>query len=140
MAKKSGDFYFNNFIECADCAWRAAKMLESILENYTPGKLDEAISKIHEIEHEGDQKRHELVETLAKSFITPIEREDIMELSRKIDDVTDAVEDIELVTLDKISLVIDIIDDSNSNEFSINILKIKNRIQVKTTLSQLILS
>ncbi len=96
MAKKSKDFYFNNFIECADCAWRAAKMLESILENYTPGKLDEAISKIHEIEHEGDQKRHELVEALAKSFITPIEREDIMELSRNIDDVTDAVEDIAL--------------------------------------------
>src|SRR5699024_5681953 len=62
----------------------------------TPGKLDEAISKIHEIEHEGDQKRHELVEALAKSFITPIEREDIMELSRNIDDVTDAVEDIAL--------------------------------------------
>ena len=69
-------------------------MLESVLEDYAPEKLEDAVAKIHDIEHEGDQKRHELIEALARSFITPIERDDIMEMSRSIDDVTDAVEDI----------------------------------------------
>ena len=41
-----------------------------------------------------DGKKHEMLDRLAKEFIPPIEREDIVELSQHIDTVTDKVEDV----------------------------------------------
>src|SRR5699024_9774859 len=46
------------------------------------------------IEHAADDKKHELLNVLAKAFITPIEREDIILLSQNIDEVTDKIEDV----------------------------------------------
>lgn len=40
------------------------------------------------------KKKHELMKNLAKEFITPIEREDIVTLAQMIDDVTDSIEDV----------------------------------------------
>ncbi|HBR32024.1 MAG TPA: DUF47 domain-containing protein, partial [Clostridiales bacterium] len=45
-------------------------------------------------EHEADATKHRLTKELVKEFITPIEREDIMALCEKIDDVTDAIDDV----------------------------------------------
>lgn len=94
MSKKSDAFYFNNFIECADCTTRAASMLKSVLENFTPGSLDQPLEQIHQVEQEADTHKHELMEELVRTFITPIECEDIMSLSQNLDDVTDAIEDV----------------------------------------------
>lgn len=94
MSKKNDQFYFDNFIECADCALRAAQKLEESLEHYNYSKLSAHIDEIHEIEHEGDSKRHAMMAALAKSFVTPIEREDIMSLSNNIDDAVDTIEDV----------------------------------------------
>ncbi|MBS4804722.1 MAG: DUF47 family protein [Clostridium sp.] len=41
-----------------------------------------------------DVKKHNMMEKLAKEFITPIERGDIIEMAHYIDNVTDAIEDI----------------------------------------------
>lgn len=49
---------------------------------------------LHHIEHTADLAKHDLMEKLLKEFITPIDREDIMELSSALDDVTDSLEDI----------------------------------------------
>ena len=48
--------------------------------------------EIKEIEHKGDEITREIFEQLVKSFITPIEREDIIALASCIDDVLDAIE------------------------------------------------
>lgn len=45
------------------------------------------------IEHEGDERRGELVEMLSGSITTPIDREDLFRLSRSIDDVLDTLRD-----------------------------------------------
>ena len=37
MSKKSDMIYFDNFVQCADCAVRAAKILERVLENFRSG-------------------------------------------------------------------------------------------------------
>ena len=93
MAKKQDAFYFDNFITCSDCALRAANILRDTLLNYDPDKLADEINELHKVEHEGDTNKHEMMEVLAKAFITPIEREDIIALSQNIDSVTDTVED-----------------------------------------------
>ena len=52
------------------------------------------LDEMHKIEHEADLKKHDLLNTLAKAFITPIEQEDIMQISRNLDDLTDKIEDV----------------------------------------------
>lgn len=94
MSKKSDMIYFDNFVECADCAVQAAKILERVLENFDPHRISESIDEIHEVEHEADVKKHNLMEELMRAFITPIEREDIMAISQYLDDITDKIEDV----------------------------------------------
>ena len=96
MSKKSDMIYFDNFVACADCAVRAAKILEKVLEEFDPEHLSERIDAIHEVEHTADVKKHDLMEELMRAFITPIEREDIMSISQYLDDITDKIEDVVL--------------------------------------------
>jgi len=94
MARKTDNFYFNNFIESAELSCEAAEMLKTVLMDFNLKKLPEQRIELHEIEHKGDNTRHELIRKLVSAFITPIERDDLTKLSQNIDDVTDAIEDI----------------------------------------------
>ena len=93
MSKKDA-FYYRNFIESAEVSCEAAAALREILCNFSVETLPEKRVELHEIEHKGDNKRHEMTRVLVRAFITPIEREDILKLSQLIDDVTDCIEDI----------------------------------------------
>ncbi len=94
MSKKSESYYYDNFCESISISCRAADMLKTILADFNVRNLPEQMIKFHEIEHSGDEKKHELVSTIVKDFITPLERDDIIKLSHNIDNVTDAIEDI----------------------------------------------
>ena len=94
MSKKSDSYYFENFIQCVECGCQAARMLEENLADFSGDNLEEIIRKFHEIEHDADKKKHEMMGVLVKAFITPIEREDIILLSQSIDEVTDKIEDV----------------------------------------------
>ncbi len=94
MAKKQDAIYFDNFVAAVDCACQAAAILDETLQNYKPEELESRIRVIHEVEHAADCKKHELMQVLAKAFITPIEREDIVLLSQNIDDLVDMIEDV----------------------------------------------
>ena len=54
--------------------------------------LKEVSIKLKNYETEGDKLIHELISKLNKSFMTPIEREDILQLANKMDDVLDGIE------------------------------------------------
>ena len=94
MAGRKDDKYFKSFIEMVGYSCDAAVMLKSTLENYDPDLLESKLTEMHAIEDSGDVARHVMVKKLAKEFITPIEREDIMELAEAIDTVTDKIEDV----------------------------------------------
>ena len=94
MGSKQNSFYFENFIACAECSYKAAELLDSVMRNFDPSQMEKMIADMHEIEHAGDEKKHELTRVLAKAFSTPIEREDIMVLGENIDEVTDKIEDV----------------------------------------------
>jgi len=96
MSKKTEDFYFNNFVECAKYACDASALLEETIRNFDPETFPAKMAELHAIEQEGDRKKHEMFSNLVRAFITPIERDDIMKLCQTIDDVTDSVEDIVL--------------------------------------------
>lgn len=67
----------------------ALKGIHRFCELMTGPVPPDAIQRIGDIEHEGDQARRILIDDLNRTFITPIEREDIFSLSRAIDDVLD---------------------------------------------------
>ena len=94
MMSKKDSFFFENFVESAEVSCEAARALKEILLNFDADTLEQKMKELHEIEHKGDSKRHEVTKAIVRAFITPIEREDILKLSQNIDDVTDVVEEI----------------------------------------------
>ena len=94
MARKQDAFYFDNFTACIDCACQAAHLLYQCMRDFDPQRIQEKLGEMHAVEHAADMKKHELLNVLAKAFITPIEREDILLLSQNIDEVTDKIEDV----------------------------------------------
>lgn len=93
MTKKTNN-YFNMFIEIAEDAIKAAVLLEKVVKSYDLDKMDKMQKTMHEIEHGADEKKHKLMEHLASEFITPIEREDIVNLVVELDDVLDLIEEV----------------------------------------------
>lgn len=91
---KGDKFYFDNFLECAVLAKNAADYLVECLENYDADKVEDMLEKMHVFEHSADLKKHEMTATLAKAFVTPIDREDLDMLSHQLDNVSDAIEEI----------------------------------------------
>jgi len=55
-------------------------------------RLEERARQLKEVEHRADVVTHEIFERLNRTFITPLEREDIHQLASNLDDVLDAVE------------------------------------------------
>ena len=91
---KSNSFYFENFIQSIMVSCEAVELLKKVLSEFDVNSLPQNLEKLHELEHKGDETKHKLVGELVKAFITPLERNDIMNLSENIDDVTDLIEDI----------------------------------------------
>ena len=91
---KKGYNYFKALEEMSVFSVSAAEKLNEILAQYNPTKVVQEVKEIHKIEHAADELKHELMKNLAKEFITPIEREDIIMVAQMVDDVTDSIEDI----------------------------------------------
>ena len=64
--------------------------LHEMMEKFD--RLEERAKTLKEIEHRADLVTHELFERLNRTFITPLEREDIHDLASGLDDVVDAAE------------------------------------------------
>ena len=81
--KKQDQFYFDNFVSCAEYAVEATKILRACISDYNPDGLDATLKKIHDVEHDADMKKHDMMNVLAKAFITPIERDDSERVLRR---------------------------------------------------------
>ncbi len=89
VTAKEGVF-FDLFVVTAEDTCKAARQLEELMINYI--NVDEKIGKLEEIEHRCDGHVHKMLEHLNRSFITPIDREDIFEIAKELDNITDAIE------------------------------------------------
>ncbi len=95
MRMAKGDkVYFDNFSACAALSKKAAEYLARCLESYDADRIEEMLKEMHGIEHAADLKKHEMNDALAKAFVTPVDREDLDMLSRDLDNVTDALEEV----------------------------------------------
>ncbi len=85
------DIFFKTLEEMADVLYETVDRFA----NYVNGDLPDVSAfakEMKEFEHRGDKCTHIVLTELNKTFITPIEREDIMELIKKLDDVLDGIE------------------------------------------------
>jgi len=82
--------FYSDFLAMADELQKGARLLESMVAPDHPvwDKADE----IKEVEHKCDFLTHEIIQRLNRTFVTPIDREDIHELARSLDDVMDAID------------------------------------------------
>ena len=96
--------FYADFQALADELMRGADQLEVMLAGDEPvwNKAEE----IKEIEHKCDFLTHEIISRLNRTFVTPIDREDIHELAKSLDDVMDAIDAVAtLVKLYKLDTV-----------------------------------
>jgi predicted phosphate transport protein (TIGR00153 family) len=68
----------------------AAEKLVDLFDNYVD--VEAKAMELKELEHEGDVITHEVIARLHRTFVTPIDREDITQLVNSMDDVMDFIE------------------------------------------------
>lgn len=84
--------FFNLLKLSAKNLLNGTELLKDLVYNYTD--VEKKVRDIKEVENKGDNIIHEIIEKLNKTFITPIDREDIHVLATELDDVLDAIEGI----------------------------------------------
>jgi predicted phosphate transport protein (TIGR00153 family) len=84
--------YFELFEEAGQNILRAATLLAELLAGYPDNK--ELATEILDCEHEGDRITHDIINRLNHTFVTPIDREDILALASALDDIVDYTEEV----------------------------------------------
>jgi predicted phosphate transport protein (TIGR00153 family) len=70
----------------------AAELLDEMLASYPESA--ELAGEIRAAEHEGDHITHDVIKRLNQTFVTPIDREDILHLTSALDDIVDYIEEV----------------------------------------------
>jgi predicted phosphate transport protein (TIGR00153 family) len=83
--------FFDLFVAVATRNQVAAQHLRDLFDA-PPERRIPHVEAIKRLEHEADQVTHEVVNRLDRTFITPLDREDIHELASDLDDVMDAID------------------------------------------------
>lgn len=82
--------FFDLFSRQGALVREGCEMLEEMVTKFD--NLEQRAKTLKDVEHRGDLVTHEIFERLNRTFITPLEREDIHALASGLDDVLDSVE------------------------------------------------
>ena len=88
--KPKDNLFFELFSKGAEIFNTSAKELKLLMNELDNPKV--RLDKLVKLEHEGDLVTHELIEYTKKMFITPLDREDIFNITKGIDNITDGIE------------------------------------------------
>src|SRR5215468_3583122 len=84
--------FFDLFNRGAENVLEGAQLLHDLLNHFVD--IDRKARHLKDIEHTGDEITHEVFDALHRTFVTPIDREDISHLASSLDDVIDWVEEV----------------------------------------------
>ena len=90
MFFKRTDIFFSTFVLISENLIKAAVEFKDEIHNPTPDRV--GFTNIQDYEKIGDRHPHTIIKELNKTFITPLEREDIINLAVKLDDILDGIE------------------------------------------------
>ena len=82
--------FYDDFNAMAEQIKHGADLLDAMIAPDKP--LWDKADEIKEVEHKCDFLTHEIIQRLNRTFVTPLDREDIHELARSLDDVMDAID------------------------------------------------
>lgn len=82
--------FFDLFDSLAQTVVSAADLLVEFVENFE--NVKEQCHRMKQIEHKGDEITHEIYEQLNRTFITPLEPEEISRLASALDDILDYID------------------------------------------------
>lgn len=82
--------FFDLFSNAMDDTFEAATRFQKLITGYTD--IEAKVSGIEALEHKCDVDIHTILEHLNRSFITPIDREDIYIVAKELDNITDHIE------------------------------------------------
>ncbi|MCE2859940.1 MAG: DUF47 family protein [Oxalobacteraceae bacterium] len=84
--------FFDLFIQHGELCVKGGKELVSLMTNFDD--LEHRVHAIETIEKQADKVTHATLEMLHKTFITPLDRDDIHQLITRMDDILDLMEDV----------------------------------------------
>jgi predicted phosphate transport protein (TIGR00153 family) len=90
LMPKEGKF-FELFNEHAELGVKCAKEMVALMTNFDD--LELRVHAIENLEKQADKVTHNCIELLHKTFITPLDRDDIHQLITRMDDILDLLED-----------------------------------------------
>jgi predicted phosphate transport protein (TIGR00153 family) len=82
--------FLPQFTRAAEIIVEAAVALDRLVGEFTD--VEVKVARIKHLEHEGDQVAHQTFALLSRTWITPIDREDIYNLVKALDDVLDYID------------------------------------------------
>jgi hypothetical protein len=82
--------FFDQFDKMASCAVEGAGIFVDMIEHY--GDAPAKIQRLREVEHRADEITHHTIEMLHKTFVTPMDRDQIHRLITRMDDVLDLLD------------------------------------------------
>src|SRR5512141_1554356 len=82
--------YFERFTDLAQRIHESARILNQFFEG--EGPVGSVADQIKRLEHECDEISHQILRGIDRTFITPIDREDIHQLAARLDDVIDLID------------------------------------------------
>lgn len=94
MRKKEEYNYFDEFVNNSKYIVESAEILKETVSNYSKETLEENINRVHKLENDADQALHKMRNYLIKDFLPPIDREDIVLIGHRLDDVEDYIDEI----------------------------------------------
>lgn len=87
--KPKNNEFFDLFSEAAENVKTGAELFFTITKDF--GNLENIVRELKDLEHKGDRTTHDVIHKLNKSFITPLDREDIIAIAGRLDDVIDYI-------------------------------------------------
>ncbi|MDQ2907121.1 MAG: DUF47 family protein [Chloroflexota bacterium] len=84
------EHFFDYFHEAAGNAAEVARALSDLLDDYSD--VERKARRVRDLEHRGDEITHQIYSALNRTFVTPLDREDIADLSSRLDDFVDTIE------------------------------------------------
>src|SRR3989337_1876910 len=86
------EIFFDLFNQMAQIILQGARMLKELLDDYR--HVEQRAAALKAVEEKGDDITHQIIDRLNRTFVTPLDREDILELAKKLDRIDGVVQEI----------------------------------------------
>lgn len=86
--------YYDEFIKNSNIALEMSTILKDFFNNFENNSAKEIEKQVHKLENDADDNLHSLINFLDKDFLPPIDREDIIYIAKRIDDIIDFIDEI----------------------------------------------